>query len=208
MASKIVQITDLHLYSDRGGSDTQLDSDPSHPIHHASLAAVLDDIERNVPDLTALVVSGDIAATTGKTPLDELAYKNLRAELEARGSELLSKTLTVPGNHDNRKVMLQQFPESCEADGAAGTEEEPGLFFASSVFAADGTEWRLVGLDSGAISGSGLQPQLEAQQLLRLREELADAQHAGNETTQTRLRLSLCLASVCFRSVISMDHRR
>lgn len=101
---KVVQITDLHLYSDIGGSD-----DPTHPVHHAALAAVLDDIQASHPDLGTLVISGDVAAITGSQPIDELAYRNLRRELLGRG-ELLSRTRVIPGNHDNRRLLLATLP--------------------------------------------------------------------------------------------------
>eukprot|EP01046_Picozoa_sp_COSAG06_P040842 COSAG06_NODE_4985_length_3806_cov_2.019153_2_plen_213_part_00 len=178
---RVVQITDLHLYSDLGGSD-----DPTHPVHAASLAAVLDDIQANVPELDAIVISGDIAATTGKTALDELAYSNLRRELEGRAG-LLERTFMIPGNHDHRHLMLRTFPECCEADGADGAlddraaaadgDADLGLLFTASVGA-----WRLVGLDSRAVSGSGLEPQLPPLQLERLRQELADPSHQDKRT--------------------------
>ena len=172
---RIVQITDLHLYSDPAGSD-----DVSHPIHAASLAGVLDHIQANVPDLDALVVSGDIAANTGKTTMDELAYSNLRRELEGRDG-LLARTLLIPGNHDHRRLMLQTLPECCEADGADTAGEDPGLLFTRAVPSGD-AEWRLVGLDSRAISGGGLDPQISPYQVERLRAELSDPAHVGKPT--------------------------
>lgn len=83
-AMTVVQITDLHLFSDPRASLPEL---PDRPTL-ASLAGVLNHIERNVPHLDALVISGDIAATRD----DEGAYGNLRQQLAKRGG-LLSRTV-------------------------------------------------------------------------------------------------------------------
>jgi hypothetical protein len=78
-AMKLVQITDIHLFGDRAGCMAEW---PGRPTLQ-SLSVVLDDIQRRVPDLGALVVSGDVA----DSGLDTGAYVTLRRELEHRGLE-------------------------------------------------------------------------------------------------------------------------
>lgn len=136
---KVVQITDLHLGADPGFCMAEW---PGRPTL-ASLSLVLDAIQRTVPDLDALVVTGDVA----DSGLDEQAYFTLRSELARRGGSLLKRTHVIPGNHDRRAPLLAAFPV-CEASGAEG---EPELSFSASV-CSGGEEWRLVGLDSGGAS--------------------------------------------------------
>jgi len=170
---RVVQITDLHLFSDREGS---LPEHPGRPTH-ASLAAVLDHIEAHAGNFDALVVSGDIAANSGCEPLDELAYSHLREELGRRGgAALLARTHVIPGNHDCRASLLKHFP-TCQADQMGSKTE---VSFAASVAAASGSEeWRLVGLDSG---GKEERPEIGPSQLQRLRDELDDPRHQGKAT--------------------------
>ena len=171
---KLVQITDIHLFSDRAGCMAEW---PGRPTLQ-SLSVVLDDILRRVPDLDALVVSGDVA----DSGLDAGAYLTLRRELERRGG-LLERTHIIPGNHDRRAPLLAAFPE-CEgtrihsdAVSQAGGELTEASF-AASVHIANG-EWRLIGLDSGGTSSA---PTLSSAQLQRLSNELGDAQHRDKRT--------------------------
>jgi Icc protein len=170
---RVIQITDLHLFSDR---EESLPEHPGRPTH-ASLAAVLDHIEAHAGDFDALVVSGDIAANSGCEPLDELAYSHLRKELERRGgAALLARTHVIPGNHDCRASLLKHFP-ACQADQMGPKTE---VSFAASVAAASGSEeWRLVGLDSG---GKKERPEIGPSQMQRLREELDNSRHQGKPT--------------------------
>lgn len=75
----------------------------------------------------------------------------------------------IPGNHDNRAAMLETFHECCQADRwpigpGAAVIDEPAVSFSASVPAADGREWRLLGLDSGGVGGA---PALAPSQLRR-----------------------------------------
>jgi Icc protein len=170
---KLVQITDIHLFGDRAGCMAEW---PGRPTLQ-SLSLVLDDILRRVPDLDALVVSGDVA----DSGLDEGAYVTLRRELEHRG--LLERTHVIPGNHDRRAPLLAAFPE-CECthldgDNVGQTGDElVEASFAASVHTEEG-EWRLIGLDSGGTSSA---PTLSAGQLQLLARELADTRHDGKRT--------------------------
>ena len=171
---KLVQITDIHLFSDRAGCMAEW---PGRPTLQ-SLSVVLDDILRRVPDLDALVVSGDVA----DSGLDAGAYLTLRRELERRGG-LLERTHIIPGNHDRRAPLLAAFPECdgtrihSDAVSQAGGELTEASF-AASVHIANG-EWRLIGLDSGGTSSA---PTLSSAQLQRLSNELGDAQHRDKRT--------------------------
>ena len=179
---KVVQITDIHLFGDEGGCMAEW---PGRPTF-ASLCLVLDDIQRRVPDLDALVVSGDIA-DLGLD--DDGAYLALRRELERRGGGLLARTHVIPGNHDRRDPLLAAFPE-CMSDVARAGEGErlgdPDVSFAVTV-TSGGKEWRLVGLDSGGRSfllpgETRAAPTLSPAQLQRLEDELNDGQHRGKHT--------------------------
>jgi Icc protein len=179
---KVVQITDIHL----GGSEGFCMAEwPGRPTL-ASLSLVLDDIERRVPDLDALVVSGDIA----DLGLDDPGgYATLRRELARRGGGLLERCHVIPGNHDRRTPLLEAFPECRSDPQAEGAGGDPDVSFAADVpsRAADGAAWRLVGLDSGGRSfllpgETRTAPALAASQLRRLADELGDARHAGKRT--------------------------
>ena len=109
---KVVQITDLHLFSNHGHdahppeySNGVLQT-AGRPPTHASLSAVLDDIQCTVPDLDALVISGNMVDNGADDPA---AYKVLRKELAGR--ELAGRTHVIPGNHDRQAPLLEAFPE-------------------------------------------------------------------------------------------------
>ena len=172
---KLVQITDIHLFSDPAGCMAEW---PGRPTLQ-SLSVVLDDILRRVPDLDALVVSGDVA----DSGLDAEAYVTLRMELERRGRGLLQRTHVIPGNHDRRAPLLAAFP-NCERthanvdDADAAGDERIDASFVASMNDGDG-EWRLIGLDSGGTSSA---PSLSSVQLQRLADELDDARHRDKRT--------------------------
>jgi len=178
---KIAQITDIHL---GGTPDFCMAEWPGRPTL-ASLSLVLDDIQRTVPDLDALVVTGDIA----DLGLDDPGgYMTLRRELERRGGGLLQRSFIIPSNHDRRAPLLEAWPE-CRSDPQAdrSASADPDVSFYASVPSADGEEWRLVGLDSGGRSfllpeeaRSG--PTLAPSQLQGLADELSDGQHEGKRT--------------------------
>lgn len=139
----LVQLSDLHLNSDGTeikGVDTR-----------KTLERVLEAVEQDVPEADRLVLTGDIAH-------DEIAptYELLREVLGPRAS----KTLVVPGNHDNPEALAQAFPE-------------PSTCRAFTTFSASIEGWRLLGLDSHV--PTKVWGRLEETQLDWARRELEEA---------------------------------
>lgn len=136
MPVKILQLTDLHLFSD---PETRLRGVPTGE----TLTDVLDHVQTLAADCDWIVLTGDLAHDEQPS-----TYRQLRERLAARG--LLDRCLLLPGNHDSRRGMRAAFPEQvdrCElleapAGGPATDDQRPVLF----CIAAGG--WHLYGLDS------------------------------------------------------------
>ena len=120
MATRILQITDLHLMIDPLAELKGVRT-------RASLQAVLDVLRRDFQSAESLIVTGDLAH-------DELlaTYEVLRELL----SDWLPKLRVIPGNHENRAFMRQVF-------GDRVVVEEDRNVFTDSIGG-----WRLIGLDS------------------------------------------------------------
>jgi Icc protein len=120
MTLKIVQISDLHLFADPDGELKGLKT-------QAGLTAVLSDIRDRHPDFDLLVISGDHTH-------DELpnTYRRIRRQLGA----WVSRTRLIPGNHDERAVIREVFPDLVPASGERLT------------FEVELKGWRLLGIDS------------------------------------------------------------
>ncbi len=94
---RIVQLTDLHLFEhDQGWLDWHHDC--RHVNTHATLNAVLAEMNRQERHVDAVVVTGDIAQSP-----TELTYQRVRAWL----GELRAPVYCLPGNHDDAALMRQ-----------------------------------------------------------------------------------------------------
>lgn len=129
MTTRIVQITDLHLFRD---ADERLFGIPTR----ATLAEVLEHVEHNAGRVDHLVVTGDHTH-------DDLpeTYHALRAMLEP----WLDRLWQVPGNHDARAVLREVFPDRI---GGSGDERVSFAFRAG--------DWLCLGLDTqvpGEVAG-------------------------------------------------------
>lgn len=120
MATRIVQITDLHLMADPLGELKGV-------CTRSTLQAVLDVLRRDFRSAERLIVTGDLAH-------DELreTYEALRELL----ADWRPKLRMIPGNHDNRGFMRQVFGDRVIESGDR------------NVFADLVGGWRLIGLDS------------------------------------------------------------
>ena len=98
----IVQLTDCHLFSDRGG---EVNGVATWPRLDAVLAG---GSHRRTPDLDLLVVTGDTA--TDEAPA---TYEAVR---EALG-DWVRRLRIVPGNHDDRALLRRVFPQPGGDDG-------------------------------------------------------------------------------------------
>lgn len=118
---KIAVFTDLHYVE--GLSKSGLDPD-------ARLAPGLTHVERFVPDLDLIVLTGDLADKG-----DVASYQRLKARLQSL------KTPYVPllGNHDHRANFLEVFPEAqCDTNGFVQSvidTPEARLIFLDTLFA-------------------------------------------------------------------------
>lgn len=139
MPSKIIQITDLHLFADPAA---RLMGIPTRE----TLADVLQDIQHKHPDLDRLVVTGDHTH-------DELpqTYHDL-SQILAPWNDRQGQLLQIPGNHDDRKLIQQVFPQTDSGMGSRVT------------FCTTLGQWKLIGLDShreGEVAGHIEQEQLD-----------------------------------------------
>lgn len=116
----IVQLTDCHLLSDPQGVMNGVVTRPR-------LDVALEDVRRRVPDFDLLVVTGDTASDESLA-----AYEAFRDAL----GDWAARLLIVPGNHDDRSLLLRLFPESCSDTGGRVT------------FRVTMSGWQVVGLDS------------------------------------------------------------
>lgn len=115
----ILQITDLHLFAEPEvelkGIDTRESLD--HVLNHAL---------NSETDFDAIVVTGDLTHDE-----ERATYQAVRERLEGR----IDRCRIIPGNHDDRALMREVFPEIIPAEGPL-------------TFSLDVGGWRLIGLDS------------------------------------------------------------
>jgi Icc protein len=128
MAVRILQLTDLHLFTDPTATIRDV-------CTHDSLSRVLDHVRSLGAEFDHVVISGDLAHD------EQLATYELLDELL---SEWRSKLCVIPGNHDHRDFIRKVFPDSIV----------PGNDTIN--FSIQTEAWRLIGLDShipGKVSG-------------------------------------------------------
>src|SRR5262245_53991577 len=143
MTKRIVQLTDCHLFAD---PDRSLRGIVTWP----RLAAVLDDVRRQVPDIDLLVLTGDTAHDE-----ERATYESVRHELAG----WVDRVQFIPGNHDNRSALRDVFPD-------ASSDLVGRVTFHMQL-----DDWQVIGLDSqqtGELPGS-----LGDEQLAWLRARLA-----------------------------------
>ncbi len=143
MPTRIIQITDLHLFADPAAELKGI-------CTRERLERVLGALREELPRAELLIVTGDLAH-------DERAetYTALRELL----ADWLPRVRVLPGNHDDRGFMRQVFGDIVVRAGER------------NVFADSLANWRLIGLDSqipGAVAG-----ELGAVQLAWLETQLA-----------------------------------
>ncbi|MEO1972474.1 MAG: phosphodiesterase [Pirellulaceae bacterium] len=124
MNARILQLTDLHLTADPDATLKGIRT-------RASLASVLQAIREGVSDqeleFEYVILTGDLAHDA------QLAtYKALRALL----GDWVSRCRLIPGNHDDRMLIREVFPELVSAGTGRIT------------FSIESAGWRLIGLDS------------------------------------------------------------
>lgn len=120
MATRIVQITDLHLFADPN-------AELKGVCTRTTLQAVLDVVRRDFGSAERLIVTGDLAHD------EQLeTYAALRELL----ADWLPKVRILAGNHENREFMRQVFGDQVTVAGDR------------NVFSDSVGGWRLVGLDS------------------------------------------------------------
>lgn len=142
MATRVLQLTDLHLFADPNARLKGVST-------RDSFVDVLRFIESREDEFDVLVLTGDLAHD------EELeTYRMLRELL----SDWISRCRLIPGNHESRSMIRRTFPELFQSEGNR-------LTFS---FATGG--WRLIGLDShvhGQVAG-----RIETEQLDWLRQQL------------------------------------
>ena len=145
MTTRLVQLTDLHLFRDPGGL---LAGVPTW----ASFRAILDQVRRGQGNLDYLILTGDLAQDEALE-----TYLMLREEL----GEWLARLRIIPGNHDDRDNLRTAFPELFPSnEGTLGFDLSVG-------------GWRIIGLDSqvpGEVYG-----RVDGPQLAWLKTELASS---------------------------------
>ena len=139
---RIVQVTDCHLFAD-------LEESLRDIVTWPRLAMVLDDVRRQIPDADLLVFTGDTAHDEARG-----TYESFRSVLV----EWRDRMQIIPGNHDNRLVLGDLFPQ--RRAGPIGRV----------TFEVSWNDWQVIGLDS---QQPGEQPgSLGAEQLAWLRTRL------------------------------------
>ena len=134
MALRILQLTDLHVFADAAA---RLKGIPTRE----TLMDVVSFIRDNDVEFDHLILTGD--HTHDETPAAYQAVKELLAPW-------LDRFHQVPGNHDDRGVLRDVFPESIPPGDGPIT------------FSFDDDDWRFVGLDShlaGEVPGEVTEPQ-------------------------------------------------
>jgi Icc protein len=144
MTTRLLQLTDLHLFAE---ADTRLRDVPTRDTFHD----VLEYIESHEDDFDGTVITGDLTH-------DERAetYHILRTAL---GNRVASCSI-IPGNHDDRRLIRETFPELVPTDSELVT------------FERHIAGWVLIGLDThwpGEVSG-----RMEPAQFDWLRERLRE----------------------------------
>ncbi|MDP6448250.1 MAG: phosphodiesterase [Pirellulaceae bacterium] len=143
MPHTIIQLTDCHLFADKGATLRDVATWPR-------FEKALDDIRRRTPNFDALVISGDTAHDE-RPETYELAREAL--------GEMVDRLFIIPGNHDNRDALRERFV-NCQS-----------LLPNRTMFEWMSDDWRMIGLDSqltGEVRG-----ELGQQQLDWLDEQLA-----------------------------------
>lgn len=144
MTHRIVQLTDCHLFADPERSLRGIVTWPR-------LAAVLDDVRRQIPDAESLVFTGDTAHDEARGTYE--SFRNVLAEWSER-------VRIIPGNHDDRTFLCDLFPR-----GSGGP-------IGRVTFEVCWNDWQVIGLDSqqqGELPGS-----LGTEQLAWLRNRLEE----------------------------------
>lgn len=114
----VVQLTDLHLHKEMDG--TLLEVPTSETLDEALVL-----LDREVPEWDLVVITGDLAQDEERATYEALAL---------RLGDRVSRTLMVPGNHDDPAAMQDVFPDAFAPGGARFAREIDG--------------WLLLGLDS------------------------------------------------------------
>ena len=120
MSTRIVQVTDTHLFRDPDGVLAGVST-------WKTFHAVLGQIERQHSDFDLLVLTGDLAQDG-----EFETYLMLRDAL----GDWLERCRVIPGNHDDPANLRKAFPELFPQAGGA-------LTFALSIGG-----WKIIGLDS------------------------------------------------------------
>lgn len=125
---KIIQISDPHLVPPGG---MVFDFDPL-----ARLEACLADVNRNHADAELVVISGDLANDG-----ERLAYEALKTRL----TSLVPPSQLMLGNHDDRNLVLEIFPETKAEDGFVQTvvDTDEGRLILLDTLDAGNVEGRL-----------------------------------------------------------------
>ena len=143
--TRIVQLTDLHLFQDADGVLAGVRT-------WDSFQAVLEKVERQCADYDYMVLTGDIAHDENPR-----TYALLREALR----DWLPRLRLIPGNHDDRQHLRAAFPALFDA-----THDTLGFCLAAG-------GWRIIGLDSqvpGAVYGRVSASQIERLQQILARE--------------------------------------
>jgi 3',5'-cyclic-AMP phosphodiesterase len=135
MTTRIVQITDCHLFADAAAELKGI-------CTRERLGGVLAALREELPRAERLIVTGDLAH-------DERlqTYEALRELLAG----WLPRVRLLPGNHDDRGFLREIFGDLVQTAGER------------NVFAQSAGNWRLIGLDTqipGAVAGELGPPQL------------------------------------------------
>ena len=128
MSTRIVQMSDTHLFEDPDGILLETRT-------RTGTEAVINHIRENVGPFERLVISGDLVHEEG-----EQAYQELRMLL----GDWAQISLVIPGNHDNRSSLKAAFAENS------------GPLAEAAVFNDNVGGWQLIGLDTlkaGAVEG-------------------------------------------------------
>ena len=146
MSTRVVQISDCHLFSDPGEELRGVQP-------YQAVLAALQHVTEHEGEADYLVISGDLAHDEAKP-----TYQMLRDML----GPWVPRCRLIPGNHDDREFIHEIFSEIVPAEHEA------------ICFAEDLAGWRMIGLDShvpGKVPG-----ELSAAQWEWLAKQLADHQ--------------------------------
>lgn len=152
MTTFVLQLSDLHVFAEpevrlRGVATRE------------SLQEVLEAVRRTGLEFSRVVVTGDLTHDERRE-----SYQAVRELLE----EWLEWGHVIPGNHDDRALIREVFPDCTEGD-------ESGIRFSTTA-----GDWRLIGIDThvpGEVSGDVAPEMLE----------WLEAELAANESTPTIL---------------------